>query len=168
MILRPHHPGLLNRLGKRVAPFLSSLLLNHRLMNLPSLLEAYICFIQGKGAGTGWDLQGEVYTAVSHIHRDNAIVLDVGANVGAWSAHLVKALGPTECSLFLFEPSETCWTVLESRELPQATIIRAAVGDIPGISTLYTAGPTSAIASLHARRDSYFQNVSLSKRWLMS
>ena len=157
MILRPHHEGMMNRLGKKVAPFLTRLLINYRLTGFLSLLESYVCFIQGKGAGTGWDLQGEVNAAVAHIHRDNAVIFDVGANVGEWTTHLVKALGPTKFRLFLFEPSETCRIILNSRKLPQATIIQAAVGDKPGIATFYSSGPASPIASLHARRDSYFQ-----------
>jgi FkbM family methyltransferase len=160
-MIRPHHPRPLNRLGKSLAPLLTRAFMRGPLVQAVPLLETYLAIIQGKGSGTGWDLQGEVNVAVSHIHRPDAVILDVGANTGDWSVHLLQALGSPQCRIIQIEPSAHCCSILRALDLPQATCIEAAVGDRPGIATLYSPEPGSALASLYPRRDSYHQSYTL-------
>jgi FkbM family methyltransferase len=123
-----------------------------------STLERYLAGIQGKGSGAGWDLQGEACVAASHINRSDAVVFDAGANRGDWSVLLLAALGSTRCRIFLFEPSRRSQEVLSSLDLPHATLITAAVGDKPGVATLYDPGEdASKIASLYPRRDTFLK-----------
>ncbi|HQN20638.1 MAG TPA: FkbM family methyltransferase [Syntrophobacteraceae bacterium] len=156
-MIKPHHPGLLNAFVKRTTPFISRVFLECGFTRFLPLLESYVCFIQGKGAGTGWNLQGEILAALPHIRRHGAVILDVGANVGEWSIRVLEALGAAECRLFLFEPSAYCRRVLGSLNLPRTTIIPAAVGDKAGTAAFNSPEPGSPIGSLHPRRDSYFQ-----------
>ena len=148
-----------NRGGKFVAPLLARLIMRGRLAKVPQLLEAYLAFVQGKGAGTGWDIQGEAYIAVSHITRPDAIVFDVGAHEGNWSRQFLEALGPASlCQIFQFEPLQRNQAKLRSLNLPRSTLIEAAVSDKSGTATLFTPDAWSPIASLHRRRDSYLQH----------
>ncbi len=78
---------------------------------------------------------------------------------------LLKALGSTECRIFQFEPSQRCQAILRSLNLPQTTLIEAAVSDKPGIATLHDPqeGP-SMIASLHPRREANFRRYKFIER----
>ncbi len=55
-MVKPHEPGALNTLGKRFAPRLTPLLTYPALAQAVRHLETYLGVIQGKGSGTGWDL----------------------------------------------------------------------------------------------------------------
>lgn len=144
-------------IARKIAFLLTPILMYGLLAKLTRLLETYLAFIQGKGAGYGWDIQGEVATAIKFI-PENAIVLDVGANKGEWTLQILKALGNTKCHIFQFEPSPHCQKILRSLHLPQTTLIEAAVGAEPGMAVLYSPFPGSPISSLHPRRDSYFNH----------
>ena len=160
-MIRPHHPGLLNRIGKAAAPVLARIIMTTSLRQLIPLFETYLAIIQGKGSGTGWDVQGEVSCAVSHIQRPDPVIFDVGAHKGAWSVCCVNALRSSKYRLFQFEPSEHCSAILRSLNLPQTTVIQAAVGDRRGIGTLYSPDPGSPLTALHPRRDSFCQGYNL-------
>ena len=156
-MLKPHEPGLLNRLGKRAAPFLARTLMGTPARCVLPMFEIYAAMIQGKGAGTGWDMDGEVRAAVSHIHRPNPMLFDVGANRGEWSRRMGERLG-YRCRILQFEPSAHCQAVLSQSKMPGAELIAAAVADTSGRAVLYSPHPGSPIASRHPRRDSYFQS----------
>lgn len=156
--MKPKQPGLLNNLGKTAAPLLARIFMRGSLAKVMQLSEAYLAFVQGKGAGAGWDIQAESSIAVSHIHRPDAIIFDVGAHQGEWSQHFLRALGPTnKCRIFQFEPLQRNQTRLRSLDLPRTILIEAAVSDKSGIATLYTPDAWSSVASLHSRRDSFLQ-----------
>ena len=151
-------PRHLVSLGKRIAPLLAIMLARGPLARVVRSLEAYLAFIQGKGSGTGWDLDAEVRVAASRLRRANAVIFDVGAHCGEWSARLLRSLGSTiECRLFLFEPLPSCQNILRSRNLPGTILIGAAVGDRNGCVTLFSPDDHSPVASVYPRRDSYLQ-----------
>lgn len=151
---RTYRPGLLNDLGKWAAPWLGRLLRPRRVAETVRMLETYLAFLQGKGAGSGWDLQTEVAVAVAQISRPDPVVLDVGANDGEWSEHLLAALC-RRCRIIQFEPSPACLEALRARQSAQCTIIDAAVSDRPGTAMLYGLGFGSRFASIHPRRDTF-------------
>ena len=154
---KPHEPGLLNRLGKTAAPFLARTLMGTPARCVLPMFEIYAAMIQGKGAGTGWDMDGEVRAAASHIRRPNPTLFDVGANRGEWSRRMGERFG-YRCRILQFEPSAHCQAVLSQSKMPGAELIAAAVADTSGRAVLYSPHPGSPIASRHPRRDSYFQS----------
>lgn len=158
----PYRPGLLNRLGKKTAPWLSHLLRPHPVAEAVRMLETYLAFLQGKGAGSGWDLQTEVAVAIGQISRPNPVIFDVGANDAQWSAHLLKALGHN-CRVIQFEPSPGCQEILRAQQCAQTILIDAAASDQPGTATLYSLGFGSRFASLHPRRDTFVRGHSLTQ-----
>ncbi len=154
-MVKPHEPGALNTLGKRAAPALAALLAYPVLAQAVRHLETYLGIIQGKGSGAGWDLQAEVQTALTAIHRPDAVIIDVGGGCGDWTAALLCALPLAR--VLLVEPSAPALHLLRQRSLARTTVIPAAAGDQPGRAELHVSHRDRAIASLHVRRDSYFQ-----------
>jgi FkbM family methyltransferase len=107
---------------------------------------------QGKGAGSGWDLDAEVKAAIPYI-RAGATVFDVGANKGEWSRSVLARMPGLR--LYLFEPQQACATYLK---FGSATLVQAAVGEADSSATLFSPGHTAGNASLHSRKDTYFDN----------
>ncbi|WP_407885207.1 FkbM family methyltransferase [Scytonema sp. NUACC26] len=140
---------------------MSQLILSDSLKTKIRMAEAYIAFLQGKGAGTGWNILEEVKAAKNFIYRDRPIVFDVGANMGVWSKHLLQLL-PTS-KVYLFEPSNACQKEIYQLNLPNTVLIPLAIGKEQSKGILYSSCPTSGIASLYKRRDSYFQQEEFSE-----
>jgi FkbM family methyltransferase len=130
-----------------VARFLSS----NRAQLAISLSETAAALLQGKGAGSGWGLRAEVTAAMPFI-RAGATVFDVGANKGEWSRAVREQVG--DVRLFLFEPQETCLPYLK---IHGAVRTLAAVGEADGRAPLYSPGDAAPNASLHKRKDTYFE-----------
>jgi FkbM family methyltransferase len=156
-MIKPHDPGPLNRIGKRMAPVLSRMLMHGVGARTLRLLEIYLEIIQGKGAGTGWDMQGEIRVVTDLVHSIHPVIFDVGANQGEWTRRIIAALGSRPCRVVMFEPSSHCHDRLLTLGLPNVTLIPAAAGDKQGVATLVSPEPGGAIASLYARRDTYHQ-----------
>lgn len=118
-------------------------------------LESYVSFLRGKGAGSGWDIRSEINAAKKCITRKDAIIFDVGANDGRWSTALAKAVCVIEPRFYLFECSPYVLPHLRKHlhEIPNPTVIEAAVGDCIGLSQLYTPDRGSGLASLYERKD---------------
>lgn len=56
--------------------------------------------LQGKGAGSGWDMSGELRAAAGCIKRSDPVLLDVGANYGKWAQgmlHIFPVHGKSFC-----------------------------------------------------------------------
>lgn len=155
-MVKPHQPGVLNTLGKQAAPLLAPLLANAALAQAVRHLETYLAILQGKGSGTGWDLAAEVRIALAAIRRPNAAIIDVGGSRGDWTAAVLGALPAAR--VWLLEPSARALHQLAARGLPRTTVIPAAAGSQPGSALLFVPRSDEAIASLHRRRDSYFQD----------
>ncbi|WP_460208250.1 FkbM family methyltransferase [Scytonema sp. NUACC21] len=140
---------------------LSQLILSNPLKTKIRVVEAYIAFLQGKGAGTGWDLLEEVKAAKNFIYREQPIIFDIGANKGVWSKYLLQLI-PTS-KIYLFEPSKGCQEEIRKLNLPNTLLLPLAVGQKKSQGILYSPSPTAGIASLHKRRDSYFQQETFSE-----
>lgn len=159
--MRVHEAGAFNRLAKAAAPPVSRLVGNARVVAGIRLLEIYLEILQGRGAGTGWDLRGEVTAARRFLgDTDSPVIFDVGANYGQWSSAMRVALGTRTGRFFLFEPQPACLSALATRSAAAADVlIPAAVGSTRGQVTIFADTPGSGLASLHRRRDSYFGDV---------
>lgn len=156
-MIKPHEAGAFNRIAKRLTPFLSLALVNPCVAPLTRLIETYLAIVQGRGSGTGWDIAGEVQVAARFIRHDDAVVFDVGANMGEWSDGLRHALRHIRCRIYQFEPAPTCAHVLQRRRHPLTVVTPMALAAQPGGQLLYSAEPGSPQASLTARRDTYHQ-----------
>lgn len=137
--------------AKLVSPTLKRLQLQSPLRSL----ETYCAFLSGKGAGSGWDAQGEITAIAGKIHRPAPVIFDVGANNGAWSTQLATALRQTNPSFYLFECAPHCLDVLKERldRLPNVRLFPVAVSSSCGEATLYTPNQGSGLSSLHKRGD---------------
>jgi FkbM family methyltransferase len=158
--IQPHDAGAFTRWGKRFAPRLSRLLTGRRSGTVTRLLETYLAILQGKGSGSGWDIEGETTAAVAFIgHLPQPVVVDGGANNGQWAVEMREALGGSAARFFLIEPQSSCQSVLKGLQLPNATIIRAALGEETGEMTLYADSVGAVTASVYERRDSFVGDV---------
>lgn len=156
MSVKVHELGSLGRLGKRVAPLLTRVLMQKPFAPLVPLLEAYLAVLQGKGAATGWDMTNEAKVASRYVSRANGVVFDIGANRGEWSTALYRLLDSKDVRFYLFEPSQTCYAALQALANPQFELVCAAVGAVSGSGILYTPEPGSPYASLTPRRDTWY------------
>jgi FkbM family methyltransferase len=138
------------KIAKFLIPATSRVLSSAGIQSAISLGETGAALLQGKGAGSGWDLNAEVTAALKFI-RPGATVFDVGANKGEWSRAVRKQVG--DVRLFLFEPQAACVPYLE---IDGAILTQAAVGEMDGRATLYCPGDAAGHASLHIRGDTYF------------
>lgn len=126
------------RAGRALAPILARVLLRRPFARPLALLEAYLAYVQGKGAGGGWDLAAEASVAIPYLQRPDAVAFDVGAHHGEWSRVVLQLLGAeSQCRIFQFEPLAYNLSVLRTLNLPRTTIVEAAVGDRPGTATLF-------------------------------
>lgn len=148
------------RLAKSIVPRLAPIFSSARSQSAMSLSESAFAIIQGKGAGSGWDIEAEHKAALRFI-KPGATVLDVGANRGEWSTIVFNKFHGN-IRLFMFEPQEACCNCLRPLVDRGAVLIKAAVGETEGSSTLYTPGGTAGNASLHPRKDTYFDPHSFS------
>jgi FkbM family methyltransferase len=152
------HRSRLARFGKLLAPVLS-----HVVTRVPGLytvtraLCAYLNFLIGRGCGAGWDLTPEVRVASSLIFREDAVVFDVGANVGEWSRQF-RVL-KKDAFIFQFEPQPACCDAIRALNLPRTELVSAAVGAMQSTATLYSSQATDQSASLHQRKDSFVSSV---------
>lgn len=118
------------------------------------LLEQVGALGQGKGWGAG-TVECEARACLSLLPpplHTSPVALDVGANVGTWTAALL-ACAPT-ATVYAFEPSRTAHARLAQRfaGLPQVVPVQSAVGRQHGTATLWSNQPGSSLASLTRRR----------------
>jgi FkbM family methyltransferase len=106
---------------------------------------------QGKGWGTA-TIDREAAAALAHLGRSPALAVDIGANVGLYSAALLARHPGLE--LHLFEPSPTNLAVLAARfeANPRITINPQAIAESSGPAQLFADTAGSGLASLSHRR----------------
>jgi FkbM family methyltransferase len=126
--------------------------------NFPSLLELAIQEIQGKGAGA-FSVDYEAKTAINFLPqsvRYNPIVLDIGANVGYYSAAVLR-FSP-KSTIYAFEPSSVARRKLEERfiEKDSVRIVPLALGSTISVGTLWSDMAGSGMGSLTKRNLTHF------------
>jgi FkbM family methyltransferase len=87
--------------------------------------------------------------------QDEPVVIDCGANYGEWTREVRQRLGSDRGKWVALEPDPSCATILE--RMDNLEVIQAAVGEQPGLATLYSNQSGSGLASLHERRDTLAQ-----------
>jgi FkbM family methyltransferase len=123
-----------------------------------ALAETATALLQGKGAGSGWNMDAEIRAHRRFIRSQCPVLFDVGANVGEWSNAVTKRLGGN-VQLWMFEPQEACREYLEPLVDRGVGICTSRVGDRDGFTDLFTPGGPSGIASLYPRRDTFFSDT---------
>lgn len=118
-------------------------------------LEKYCAFLGGKGAGSGWDHDGEIRAIAAKISAQSPLVFDIGANNGNWSRSLSVALAARTPRFYLFECSPHCIAVLRQRlqGISNAKLLEVAISSTCGQATLYCPDRGSGLSSLHERND---------------
>lgn len=109
---------------------------------------------QGKGWGAG-TVTHEARAAIGFLppeRRDRPVILDIGANVGAWTAAALE-VAPTAV-IHAFEPSAVAFEELTERfeNDPRVRAHQLAIGASVGQAELFTNVPGSGLASLTRRR----------------
>ena len=125
---------------------------------LPAILEIDLQNLQGKGSGaTSIELEAKI--ALSFIARSgiqNPVVLDIGANVGAYSEAILR--NAPQSNVYAFEPSSFVRSKLVERfnGNSSVTIVPLALGNRTATETLWSDSPESGLASLTKRRLDHF------------
>jgi FkbM family methyltransferase len=140
---------------KSVIPLLSSCLFRLHMHALVRSAEIGMSLLQGKGAGSGWDMSGELRAAAACIKRPDPVLVDVGANYGKWAQGMLK-LFPATRKVLLFEPQEECLVKLAGLPLPGKAVIPSALSDHSGMEPFYVGGAGWGAASLYERAETFF------------
>ena len=140
----------LNDTVKRSVPKSAYILDKIGLISSLNYVEKYFSFLQGKGNGSGWDLESEVRAAAKFINNSDPFVIDVGANTGEWSMALKGALD-RDVEFLLVEPQQVCMTKLNSLPIKK-TILDCAISDSDKTLDFYQYG-NSKLSSVHERQD---------------
>ena len=101
-------------------------------------------------------MDAEIRGALQVIRNPEPVVFDVGANIGDWSIEIQRAL--PQAMIYLFEPQPACQQAITAKAIPNSVVIPCAVSSKAARVKMYTPGCTAGDASLHERRDSYFQD----------
>jgi FkbM family methyltransferase len=117
----------------------------------------YLAVIQGKGAGSGWDLESEVQVARRFINSKSPVIFDVGAHTGSWSRAIMNVLD-ADYHIYQFEPAEQNISYLRNSTNDKVTLIEKAVSKEVGKADFYFAKEASDTSSLHSRRESIFKS----------
>jgi FkbM family methyltransferase len=120
-----------------------------------ALIERAAAYFQGKGYGSG-HIPQEIKLARALLGRPPALAIDIGANVGNYSAALRASCPGVE--IHAFEPSQTNINKLRTRFQSDRnfTLSPCAVAAVSGQALLYSNVPGSSLASLSKRRLDHF------------
>lgn len=128
-------------------------LVNHVISQHPNLaptIESIAAMVQGKGYTT--TTTQEVDALLSRLTSPPLLAIDIGGNVGEYSAELRKRSSSLE--IHTFEPSSINLRKLQERFRGDhlLNIVPFAVSDVDGVSVLFADQPGSGMGSLTKRR----------------
>lgn len=125
---------------------------------LPAILEIELQHVQGKGSGAGTtEVEAKIaLNFVSWSSTSKLVVLDIGANIGSYSA-AIRNFAP-QAIVFAFEPSSVARKSLEDRFMGDSyvTIVPFALGSKNSKETLWSDTKGSSWSSLTKRRLNHF------------
>lgn len=143
------------RMTKSVIPLISSCLARLHMHDLVRSAEIGMSLLQGKGAGSGWDMSSELRAAAGCIKRPDPVLVDVGANYGKWTEGMLQFF-PATRKVLLFEPQPDCLAKLAGLTLPGKIAIASAVSDHSGVEPFYVSHAGWGAASFHRRNETFF------------
>lgn len=140
----------LQRSFKRlVLPLATRVFASRGLRRLPPLLEMTGAALQSKRGGGCAATWQEIEGALNFITAPAPVIFDVGANVGTWTAALLKAL-PEAREVVMFEPQPSCWAKLEEILSDRVSLVKKAASDAPG-TLAFWASPNFEMSSLYEK-----------------
>jgi FkbM family methyltransferase len=148
------------RLGRASAPAAVALLEWTRASRFVGNAVRYLNVLQGLGGGSGWNVAGEtraMTTALRGLERP--VIIDGGANWGAWTRAVNAALDAPRARYFLIEPQSACQEVIRNLPVKDLTIVQAALGAVAGAGVISARLPGFPAASLYQRRDRHFGDM---------
>lgn len=130
---------------------------NHLIQRHPQFareFERIAATAQGKGYGAA-TVEQEVKLVLELLARQPLLAIDVGGNIGDYTAQLRQT--HPELEIHVFEPSKTNTAKLAQRFASDSrvTLCPVALSDSEGSTTLFSNEPGSALASLTQRRLDY-------------
>ena len=144
------------QLAKSVTPAIANFVGAARFSSGLDLMTTYLSMLNGKGSGSGWDA-GETLVAARMLRpHDQPVVVDCGANLGAWTEGVRSSLGHHRGRWLLIEPMAEYAEKL--RQLSNVSVVEAAVGEAAATMQLYVPNRPSGWMSLHPRGDSFARN----------
>jgi FkbM family methyltransferase len=119
-------------------------------------IERWTAISQGKGYGST-SVQQEVKTCQSFAVAPPKLAIDIGGNIGAYSAEL--RCDNSELEIHIFEPSKTNIEKLRNRFLEDrlVRIVPLAVAEASGHAILFSDSPGSGLSSLTKRKLDHFK-----------
>ena len=125
--------------------------------NLPAMLELDLMHLQGKGSGSV-SVEVEAKWAIHFLSMRgyaNPVVLDIGANKGAYSDAILKIC--PAAMFFAFEPSDIARKELQNKfKEGKVTIVPIGLSDSLGTKTLWSDKSGSVLVSFTKRRLDHF------------
>jgi FkbM family methyltransferase len=150
------------QIAKSVTPAISGFVNTMRFSPHLDLMATYLSMLNGKGSGSGWDA-GETALAAQVLRtHEQPVVVDCGANLGAWTKGVRSGLGHQRGRWLLVEPMAEYAEVL--RRMSNVMVIQAAVGEAEAAMQLYVPDRPSGWMSLHPRGDSFAHDENFSSR----
>ena len=124
-------------------------------LKLFKLIEIIAAFMQGKGYGSA-TIKQEINQVMKLLTVKPILVIDIGGNVGEYTAELISRHPFTE--IHIFEPSKVNIEILSIRfkKYNNLIIIPLATSNKTGNATLYSNYPGSGLASLTQRNLEHF------------
>jgi FkbM family methyltransferase len=125
-----------------------------------------INYMLGKGYGTS-SIKTEFRLSYFLLDKPAAIILDIGANIGTYTAEAISKIPSAQ--IHLFEPSKNNFEKLQSRFAgnPNIHLNNLAISDISGVTNLYTDEYGSGLASLTKRKLEHF-DITYDKREIIT
>jgi FkbM family methyltransferase len=121
------------------------------LFRLLHVVERRCAYAQGKGYGTA-TIEREVRLARKLLGRPATLAVDIGGNIGDYTAELLKASSPS-LHVHVFEPAALNIGKLRQRFAAEdrVTIVPSGVSNAAETATLYANRPGSGLGSLSKR-----------------
>jgi FkbM family methyltransferase len=119
-------------------------------------MERHIAIAQGKGYGA-YSIAREVKVVRALLKRAPKLAIDIGGNIGDYTAELRRSL--PEVDVHVFEPSAKNVSILKERFFhdKSVTILPLAVSDATTHATLFADKSGSGLASLTKRKLDHFK-----------
>ena len=150
--MKLHYPihNLCTRLLKKCVNFLGYVASKILTQGTIASLEKFCALVQGKGWGTG-TIKVEVAACLKLLGSAPKTFVDIGANVGSYTAEVLRCAPHARC--LLIEPSKTNITELLKKFVDEDQIVirQYALSSESGDRTLYSDVEGSGLASLTKR-----------------
>lgn len=125
-------------------------MMKNQVFKILGAVEKLTAYMQGKGMGAS-SITKEIQTALGLLNQKPELVIDIGGNIGNYTAE-IERYSPT-CEVHVFEPSSVNIKKLNQRfaKNQKIVILPEAVSDFAGEATLFSDEPGSGLGSLSQR-----------------